>query len=72
MMGDELRLRHKCPSGRPPWEGTGHVVITGGGSEEVSTHGMVRLRTTHRIGAAPRRAADSCCDRSRQSAVAAG
>lgn len=37
MMGDELRLRHKCPSGRPPWEGTGHVIITGGSSEEVST-----------------------------------
>lgn len=36
MMGDELRLRHKCPSGRPPWEGTGHVIITGGSSEEVS------------------------------------
>lgn len=35
MMGDELRLRHRCPSGRPAWEGTGHVIITGGGSEEV-------------------------------------
>jgi hypothetical protein len=35
MMGDELRLRHRCPSGRPPWEGTGHVIITGGSSEEV-------------------------------------
>lgn len=35
MMGDELRLRHKCPAGRPPWEGTGHVIITGGSSEEV-------------------------------------
>lgn len=35
MMGDELRLRHKCPSGRPAWEGTGHVIVTGGSSEEV-------------------------------------
>jgi hypothetical protein len=35
MMGDELRLRHKCPAARPPWEGTGHVINTGGSSEEV-------------------------------------
>lgn len=35
MMGDELRLRHKCPAGRPAWEGTGHVIVTGGSSEEV-------------------------------------
>lgn len=35
MMGDELRLKHRCPAGRPPWEGTGHVLSTGGGSEEV-------------------------------------
>lgn len=35
MMGDELRLKHRCPSGRPAWEGTGHVIITGGSSEEV-------------------------------------
>jgi hypothetical protein len=40
MMGDELRLRHRCPSGRPPWEGTGHVIITGGSSEEVSGGGQ--------------------------------
>jgi hypothetical protein len=37
MMGDELRLRHKCPAGRPAWEGTGHVIVTGGSSEEVSS-----------------------------------
>ncbi|KAF8065906.1 UPF1 [Scenedesmus sp. PABB004] len=35
MMGDELRLRHRCPAGRPPWEGTGHVITTRGASEEV-------------------------------------
>eukprot|EP00878_Enallax_costatus_P012969 GHUV01013545.1.p1 GENE.GHUV01013545.1~~GHUV01013545.1.p1 ORF type:complete len:870 (+),score=258.03 GHUV01013545.1:596-3205(+) len=35
MMGDELRLKHRCPAGRPAWEGTGHVIITGGSSEEV-------------------------------------
>jgi hypothetical protein len=35
MMGDELRLRHRCPSGRPAWEGSGHVTLTGGSSEEV-------------------------------------
>eukprot|EP00775_Hariotina_reticulata_P013312 gene13312-13441_t len=35
MMGDELRLRHRCPSGRPAWEGAGHVILTGGSSEEV-------------------------------------
>jgi hypothetical protein len=43
MMGDELRLRHKCPSGRPPWEGTGHVVNTGGSSEEVRWFGQLRF-----------------------------
>lgn len=47
MMGDELRLRHKCPSGRPPWEGTGHVVNTGGSSEEVSW--LSRRRVVSRL-----------------------
>lgn len=36
MVGDELRLKHPCPSlGRPPWEGVGTVVRMDRTSEEV-------------------------------------
>ena len=36
MVGDELRLKHPCPSlGRPPWEGVGTVVRMDRTSDEV-------------------------------------
>ena len=35
LMGDELRLKHKAAGAKGSWEGTGHVISSGGATEEV-------------------------------------
>jgi hypothetical protein len=37
LMGDELRLKHKAAGAKGSWEGTGHVISSGGATEEVGS-----------------------------------